>query len=117
MAGSSRYLPRPYFAIMLLDSGSNALNRPFYLETWNVGATGNAGIIVRLRVAGNVVVPGVTNMIGEVRMKTSTREHYDVAYTLPVCMWQIEVGNDICYKGGGSWDVTHPEDNTITMAN
>ena len=40
MAGSSRYHPKTYIYMALMDSTPNELIGPFHLEQWNDGATG-----------------------------------------------------------------------------
>ena len=46
---------------------------PFQLEQWDAASTGNEGNMIRMRLAGNVITPGVTNKSGEVVMNKNTR--------------------------------------------
>ena len=59
---------------VLLGSGSNELmRRPHDREQWNDAVKGGHGKVVRMHLAGNVVVPNVINKYGNVVVKTTPK--------------------------------------------
>ena len=100
---------------MLLDSGANELIRPYNHDQWGATVHGMEGSMVRMYLAGNIVVSGAMTKFGEVMMQTGRHNDYDIAWIIPVCRLQSELGYDVLYKRDNSCILISPEGNTIII--
>ena len=83
----------PYYKRVLVDSGANELIRPYSKQWWtDMECQKCKGTKVTMKLAGNVLRPGIMTDIGEVMMQESLkRNDYDIAWILPANRLQEEL--------------------------